>query len=429
MKTCVLAFSGGLDTSFCVPRLAGAGLGRAYRLRQHRRRHGRRSARASRARPRRSARPGITTVDAAPGRVRSLRPLPDPGQRAPGRGLSPLAWPPSGPSRPSRSIEVARRDRGHARWPTAPPAPATTRSGSTSRSGCSRPTSRSSPPSATRGLQRDQAIAYLEARRLPVPAEGRRLLASTAGSGAPPGAAAGPTTPGPGRRPSCSTRPPTRPRRAEIVLGWERGVPVSLDGDAARRAGADPAARRPGASRTASAAASTSARPRSASRAASVSRPGPRCCSSPRTASWRSWCSPSGRASGRTSWRRFYGDRLHEGQYFDPALRDIEALITSSQHRVTGETRVRLAPGRFQVVGARSPYSMMDRECRHLRRGEPALDRRRRPRPSAGSRPFRRCWPSGRSRSASTAEIERRVAAASPRRRNRFFHCRGTSSW
>jgi argininosuccinate synthase len=58
---------------------------------------------------------------------------------------------------------------------------------------------------------------------------------------------------------------------------------------------------------------------------------------------------------------RFYGDRLHEGQYFDPALRDIEALITSSQARVTGETRVRLAPGRFQVVGTRSPHSMMDR--------------------------------------------------------------------
>jgi argininosuccinate synthase len=42
-------------------------------------------------------------------------------------------------------------------------------------------------------------------------------------------------------------------------------------------------------------------------------------------------------------------------------LRDIEALITSSQSRVTGETRVRLASGRFHVVGTRSPYSMMDR--------------------------------------------------------------------
>src|SRR5918993_2628423 len=58
---------------------------------------------------------------------------------------------------------------------------------------------------------------------------------------------------------------------------------------------------------------------------------------------------------------RFYGDRLHEGQYFDPSLRDIEALITSSQTRVTRETRVRLCPGRFQVVGTRSPHSMLDR--------------------------------------------------------------------
>jgi len=66
----------------------------------------------------------------------------------------------------------------------------------------------------------------------------------------------------------------------------------------------------------------------------------------------------------QTFWKdqlgRFYGDRLHEGQYFDPSLRDIEALITSSQARVTGDTRVHLAPGRFQVVGTRSPHSMMD---------------------------------------------------------------------
>jgi len=58
---------------------------------------------------------------------------------------------------------------------------------------------------------------------------------------------------------------------------------------------------------------------------------------------------------------RFYGDRLHEGHYFDPALRDIEAMITSSQRKVTGETRIHLASGRFQVTGATSPFSMMDR--------------------------------------------------------------------
>ena len=81
----------------------------------------------------------------------------------------------------------------------------------------------------------------------------------------------------------------------------------------------------------------------------------------------------------QTFWKdqlaRFYGDRLHEGHYFDPALRDIEALLTSSQQRVTGETRVRLAPGRYFVTGARSPYSMMDRRGGDLRRGEPPLER------------------------------------------------------
>ena len=50
------------------------------------------------------------------------------------------------------------------------------------------------------GVKREQAIAYLEERGLPVPAKAGALLASIAGSGAPPGAAAGPTTPGPVRR-------------------------------------------------------------------------------------------------------------------------------------------------------------------------------------------------------------------------------------
>jgi argininosuccinate synthase len=67
----------------------------------------------------------------------------------------------------------------------------------------------------------------------------------------------------------------------------------------------------------------------------------------------------------QTFWKdqlgKFYGDRLHEGHYFDPTLRDIEAMVTSSQRKVTGETRIRLSPGRFLVTGARSPYSMMDR--------------------------------------------------------------------
>ena len=41
-------------------------------------------------------------------------------------------------------------------------------------------------------------------------------------------------------------------------------------------------------------------------------------------------------------------------------MRDIEAMISSSQRRVAGETRVRLAPGSFAVDGVRSPNSLMD---------------------------------------------------------------------
>ncbi|MFH1176552.1 MAG: argininosuccinate synthase domain-containing protein [Acidobacteriota bacterium] len=57
---------------------------------------------------------------------------------------------------------------------------------------------------------------------------------------------------------------------------------------------------------------------------------------------------------------QFWGDRLHEGQAFDPVMLDIEAMITSSQRAVTGETRVRVEAGSFQVTGVRSPYSLMD---------------------------------------------------------------------
>lgn len=56
----------------------------------------------------------------------------------------------------------------------------------------------------------------------------------------------------------------------------------------------------------------------------------------------------------------FYGLFLHEGRYLDPAMRDIEALFDSSQQRVTGRVTVRLAPGAFQAVALTSPYSLLD---------------------------------------------------------------------
>jgi argininosuccinate synthase len=55
----------------------------------------------------------------------------------------------------------------------------------------------------------------------------------------------------------------------------------------------------------------------------------------------------------------FYGNQLHEGLYFDPVMRDMEAFLQSSQARVTGEVRVRLAGGTCEVRGVRSPRSLI----------------------------------------------------------------------
>ncbi len=54
-----------------------------------------------------------------------------------------------------------------------------------------------------------------------------------------------------------------------------------------------------------------------------------------------------------------YGDLVHEGQLLDPVCRDIEALLLSSQERVTGEVNVLLRPGDCFVEGVDSPYSLM----------------------------------------------------------------------
>jgi len=54
-----------------------------------------------------------------------------------------------------------------------------------------------------------------------------------------------------------------------------------------------------------------------------------------------------------------YGDLVHEGQLLDPVCRDIEALLLSSQERVTGHVRVQLRPGNLFIEGVDSPYSLM----------------------------------------------------------------------
>ncbi|MGH8254442.1 MAG: argininosuccinate synthase [Steroidobacteraceae bacterium] len=54
-----------------------------------------------------------------------------------------------------------------------------------------------------------------------------------------------------------------------------------------------------------------------------------------------------------------YGDWVHEGQLLDPACRDIEALFLSSQQRVSGEVHLLFRAGSVFVEGVESPYSLM----------------------------------------------------------------------
>jgi argininosuccinate synthase len=54
-----------------------------------------------------------------------------------------------------------------------------------------------------------------------------------------------------------------------------------------------------------------------------------------------------------------YGDFVHEGKQLDPVCRDIEALLDSSQATVTGTVSLVLRPGNLFVAGVDSPYSLM----------------------------------------------------------------------
>lgn len=55
-----------------------------------------------------------------------------------------------------------------------------------------------------------------------------------------------------------------------------------------------------------------------------------------------------------------YGNLLHEGRFFDPLARDLEAFLSSSQAHVSGEVRATLYPRAFSIEGVCSPYSLMD---------------------------------------------------------------------
>ncbi len=55
----------------------------------------------------------------------------------------------------------------------------------------------------------------------------------------------------------------------------------------------------------------------------------------------------------------WYGNWLHEGQYLDPVMRDLEAFMQSTQAHVSGKVFVSLKPYRFAITGIESSYDLM----------------------------------------------------------------------
>ncbi len=56
---------------------------------------------------------------------------------------------------------------------------------------------------------------------------------------------------------------------------------------------------------------------------------------------------------------QWYGNLMHEGQYLDPVMRNIEGFMESSQENVSGRVSVRLAPYHFLVQGITSDFDLM----------------------------------------------------------------------
>jgi len=54
-----------------------------------------------------------------------------------------------------------------------------------------------------------------------------------------------------------------------------------------------------------------------------------------------------------------YGSMVHEGQFLDPVIEDIHNFLASSQKRVTGKVFITLFPHRFVLEGIKSPFDLM----------------------------------------------------------------------
>src|SRR5204862_193856 len=55
----------------------------------------------------------------------------------------------------------------------------------------------------------------------------------------------------------------------------------------------------------------------------------------------------------------WYGNFVHEGQFLDPVMRNMETFLDDTQQNVTGNVKVFLAPYRFHIVGITSDHDLM----------------------------------------------------------------------
>ena len=55
----------------------------------------------------------------------------------------------------------------------------------------------------------------------------------------------------------------------------------------------------------------------------------------------------------------FYGNHLHEGHFLDPVMRNFETFLESTQEQVSGDVRVLLQPYRFTLLGITSDHDLM----------------------------------------------------------------------
>nr|MCU0355485.1 argininosuccinate synthase [Cytophagales bacterium] len=66
---------------------------------------------------------------------------------------------------------------------------------------------------------------------------------------------------------------------------------------------------------------------------------------------------------GQLYWKEqlanWYGTMVHEGQFLEPVARNIETFLTDTQQNVTGTVHVQLAPYRFYVLGIQSEHDLM----------------------------------------------------------------------